>query len=349
MGMSDPAVQLVCAALVLLIPLGVRLVWRGGSRRSILVVLAIAACAAGASAVSDALTGRAGDIPALVLDAILAAVLAGIVAAFAGLRIGVVPGALFGLSWSLLVFLPVAAATLDSVPSVVQVVLGAIDYGGVLATHVAAGAALLTLAVLPARRVPETIPTFDISWLRCVLATSLLVVGATAWLVGAERTITEATGRTLANALVGMILAALTWVVVEKIALNRVSPIGLMAGAAVGWGAVGFGAPYLSPTALVAVAVIGTAAAVGAAARPLRRGANPAISASVAAIVAVTVGGVIFSLLADGFGLAETGTLTLTVAHIVAVIGVAVMGALGGALSWALARALTWWAIPDSN
>ena len=55
------------------------------------------------------------------------------------------------------------------------------------------------------------------------------------------------------------------------------------------------------------------------------------------------------SLLADGFGLAETGTLTLTIAQVGAVAIVGVLAAVGGALCWLLAWGVSWWAIPDSN
>lgn len=348
MSTSEPLLQLLCAVLVLLVPVGVQLGLPQSSRRRILTVAAVGLLTAAMSGIFAALGGGVPDTPSLILDAALTGAVASVVALVSALRLGTLPGAVFAVSWSMLVFAPVAAAVLDGVPSLLQVALGAVDYGGVLATHVAAGAALWVLTVLPTRT-PAPIDGGSTSWSRAVWGAGLLMVGASAWLLGTERVLTVASGRTLGNAVVGMLLAAVTWVVVEKIALDRVTPAGLVAGVMVGWAAIGGGAPYLSPVALVATAVIGTATAVGVAARPLARGADPIRALALAAVAAALVGGVMLSLLADSFGLAETGTLTLTVAQVGAVIIVGILAVAGGALCWLLAWGTSWWAIPDSN
>jgi ammonia channel protein AmtB len=339
--MSEPLLQLVCAALVLLIPVGIHLALPRSPRHRIVAVVAVGVLAAVVSIGVDVVTTSRADASALVLDASMAGGLASVMTLLAAQRLNTLGGATFALAWSVLVYQPVAAAVLDGVPSFTQVVLGAVDYGGVLASHVAAAAALLVLAVLPARGVSDLVTDTRASWPRAVLGAGLLVIGASAWLLAVERVLTEASGRTLANALTGMTLGALVWVLVEKIAIDRLTPSGLVGGVVVGWATLGAGAPYLSPIALGATVIIGTAAAVGAAARVLGRGTKPMLAGSIAILVGAFVGAVVTSLLADRFGLSETGTLTLSIGQIVAVIVVGLAGAAGGVLCWLLAGAMT--------
>ena len=71
-----------------------------------------------------------------------------------------------------------------------------------------------------------------------------------------------------------------------------------------------------------------------------RRAHVPVIAAAVAAVGAIgatATGGIIVALLADGFGLAATGTLVLAAAQLGAVLAVTVIAALGGLVCWALA------------
>lgn len=353
--MSDPVLQLACAALVLLLPLGVQQGLRPSAMPRILVMVAVGAVAAVASAVADASTGHGTDFAASALDASLAAALASTMALVVAQRMGTAGGAVFGLSWSIAVYQPVAAAALHGVPSLVQVAFGAIDYGGVLASHVAAGAALLTLSFLPVCRPRADTPAGAVStsvtttWRRGALGASLVIASGGAWLVGVERVLTVASGRTLANAVVGMALGALVWIIVEKIAVDRMPPDGLIAGSLVGWAAIGAGAPYLSPFALAAAVVGATVAGAGAVAKPRARGAGVLRWASTSILVAVAVGSVIMTLLADRFGLAEMATITFTVEQLTATVVVAVVAGVGGLACGLLAWGVSRWAIPDSN
>ncbi|MDO8337269.1 MAG: hypothetical protein Q7T15_03335, partial [Microcella sp.] len=69
-------------------------------------------------------------------------------------------------------------------------------------------------------------------------------------------------------------------------------------------------------------------------------GSAPRRSWAVGAIGATATGGVIVALLADGFGLAATGTLVLAAAQLGAVLAVTVLAALGGVVCWAIAWAV---------
>ncbi len=355
--MSDPILQLVCAALVLLVPVGVQQGLRPSSVPRILALAAVGLAAAVASLVADAVTGVAADLAASALDACFAGAVATTVALVVAQRLGTAGGVVFGLSWSIMVYQPIAAAVLDGVPSLVQVAFGAIDYGGVLASHVAAGAALLALSLLPVARrrdgahaAPTAVRVTErVTWGRGVVGASLIVVGGSAWLLGVERVLSVSSGRTLANALAGMVLGALIWIVVEKIAVDSASPDGLIAGSLLGWAAIGAGAPYLSPLALIAAVVVGTAAAVGAVAKARARGAGVLRWGSTSILVAVAVGSVVITLLADRFGLAEMATITFTVEQLTATAVVAVVAGAGGIVCGLLAWGVSRWAIPDSN
>jgi ammonia channel protein AmtB len=355
--MSDPILQLVCAALVLLVPVGVQQGLRPSSVPRILALAAVGLAAAVASLVADAVTGVASDLAASALDACFAGAVATTVALVVAQRLGTAGGVFFGLSWSIVVYQPIAAAVLDGVPSLVQVAFGAIDYGAVLASHVAAAAALLALSLLPVARrrdgahAAQTAVrvTERVTWGRGVVGASLIVVGGSAWLLGVERVLSVSSGRTLANALAGMVLGALIWIVVEKIAVDRASPDGLIAGSLLGWAAIGAGAPYLSPLALIAAVVVGTAAAVGAVAKARARGAGVLRWGSTSILVAVAVGSVVMTLLADRFGLAEMATITFTVEQLTATAVIAVVAGAGGIVCGLLAWGVSRWAIPDSN
>jgi hypothetical protein len=174
-----------------------------------------------------------------------------------------------------------------------------------------------------------------------VLAAALVIVGGTAWLVGVERVVDQATGRIVANALIGIAVAAIVWSLIEKIGWNRLTPAVLVAGAWGGWAAIGIGAPFLAPPALGAAAVLGGAVGSALSGAGVRDGdaVAPRRSWTVGVIGATAAGGTVVALLADGFGLAATGTLVLAASQLVAVMVVCLVAAVGGLACWAIARA----------
>lgn len=335
MGASDPLLQALSALLVLVVPAALLLVHPPSNARRILAVT-LAGLGAGAAALGGGvMRGGAVDVGAIVLDAALAAAITGAVAVLAATRLGALGGGVFAAAWGVIVLPPVFAAVVGTVPSLVQTVFGAVDYAGVLATHVAPAASLIALSLLPGRP-RETKPPPLIGTPRAIVATVLLTVGATAWMVGVERVVNAATGRTLGNAIVGILIGALVWVLVARIAGRPGGPRGLVAGAVLGWAAIGAGVAFLSPVGLVTAAVIGTASGAAvvvrapAAADPVRRGA-------IGAIVAASVGGIVLALLADGFGLAATGAVAPVVGQLGAVLAIALGSVASGLLCGALA------------
>lgn len=336
---SDPALQLVAAVLVLCAPVGVLLGTGRPERARWLTVLVAGAAGASASIIVDALAGPVADVPARILDAAIAAAVTATLATLAARRVGAVGGVAFASAWTVLVFQPVIAAVVGEFPPVLQSLIGAVDYAGVLATHVALAGGLLVVHLLPAARGAAVEPAAP-GWARSCLAGALVLAGATGWIVGVERVIDDAIGRLLANAIVGVALAAAVWMLVEKIGWNRVTPAGVVAAVWGGWAGIGIGAPFLAPPALGAAAVLGGAvgsALSGAGRRDSDREA-PRRSWTLGVIGSTAAGGVIVALLADGFGLAATGTLELAAAQLAAVLLATVLGALGGVVCWAVAR-----------
>ncbi|MBX9470898.1 hypothetical protein [Microcella sp.] len=326
---SDVPLQLIAALLVLLIPLGLLLIDRVSIRARAASASAAVVVGMVASWALNAVLSSPSDLPARVLDASFAGAIAGGVAILAA-RFGPVGAAVFASLWSVLVFQPVFAATVGSVPSLVQIVFGAVDFSAVLATHVAASASMIAASLLPGPRRRVVSDLAALSRPRGMVPAGLVAVGATAWMVGAERVLSVATGRTLANSIVGLVLGALMWWLIERIAGRPFSPSGLTTGVVIAWGAIGLGVPFLAPTALGATAVIATAAGVAIVVRA-PSGAIVERRVSIGIIVAVAVGGTVLALLADGFGMAATGSTALVAAQLGAVIAVAV-GAFGSGL-----------------
>ena len=336
MGASDPVLQLVCAVLVFATPVALLLVFPAPHRGLRVAVGAAFVVGAATSVAVDSLLSAPVDAAGSVLDAAFAGAIAGSVVVLASQRLGSLGGAVFAIAWSVIVYQPVFAALVGSVPSLVQTVFGAVDYAGVLATHVAAAASLIAVHSLP-------VPPRDYAYVavtgsirRAALAVGLLTVGASAWMVGVERVIDAATGRILGNAIVGVLLGAAVWVVIERIAGRPFLAGGMVAGAALGWAAIGLGAAFLSPMALGASAVIGVAGGAAVVVRA-RDGANLGRRGAIAVITATAIGGVVLALLADGFGLAATGSTALVVGQLGAVLAIGLGAAGSGLLCWALA------------
>lgn len=336
MGASDPILQIVCAVLVMAIPGGLLTVFPPPHARRVGAITLVGVVGAGASLAIDAFASTPVDASGRLLDAAFAGAIAASMAVVAARRLGTIGGAVFGAVWSIIVFQPVFAALVGSVPSLVQTVFGAIDYAGVLVTHVAAAASLIVLHALPVPPREQAPPRAPATLTRSLIATILMTVGASAWMLGVERVVNDASGRILGNAIIGLLLGAVVWATIERIAGRPFVPGGLVAGAVLGWASVGLGVAFLSPMALAASVVIGTA---GGAAVVVRAGPDADLGRrrAIAVIVAVAIGGIVLALLADGFGMAATGTTALVAGQLGAVIAIGLGAAGSGLICWAFA------------
>lgn len=343
MAVSDAALQWFAAVVVVLVPAGLLLVSARRGRGVTIGALSAGLVAAGASLTVSSVVSSTPDLPARVLDAAFAAAVAASLAVLTVGRLGAVGAAVFAGSWSLLVFQPVFVATMNSLPSLVQTVFGAVDYAAVHASHVAAAASVIALTMLP-RPALESAATPEAGRGRALIAAVLVAVGAMGWMLGVERVVSAATGRIALNAIVGLALGAVVWMLTTRIAGRPFDAQGVVWGVVAAWGAIGLGLAFLSPMALASTTVVATAAGAAVVARA-RDAADESRRVSVAVIVAVAGGGVVLALLADGFSLAATGSIALVLgqwgAVLVIGIGAFVLGLLCGGFALLAAKAST--------
>ncbi|UYN84171.1 MAG: hypothetical protein KIT89_02875 [Microcella sp.] len=343
MAVSDAALQWLATVLVVLVPVGLLLASARRGRGLIIGVLSTGLVAAVASLTVSSLVSSTADLPARVLDAAFAAAVAASLVVLTARRLGSVGAAVFAGSWSLLVFQPVFVATMGSLPSLVQTVFGAVDYAAVHASHVAAATSVIALTMLP-RPALENDLTPETGRGRSLIAAAFVAVGAMGWMLGVERIVSDATGRIALNALVGLALGAAVWVLTTRIAGRPFDARGVVWGVVTAWGAIGLGLAFLSPMALASTTVFAAAAAAAVVARG-RAGADRGRRAAVAVIVAVSVGGVVLALLADGFGMAATGSTALVLGQLgaVLVIGIAafMLGLLCGGMALVVVKGST--------
>ncbi len=354
MATADPMLQVVCAALVLVLPVAALAIAARLHPRRVGAAAAAGAVAATAVLTMDVLLALRADLTPALLDAAAAAAVSTIVALLAAQRLGILRATVLAALWGAAVLPLVLLATVGSVPSAVQRALGAVDAGGALATHAAGAAALVVVTVLPrsfsagrSSAVGSDSPTARTPTAsaqaaprgqsgRTAVAVVLLGLAAVAWMVGVDRVVSEASGRLAANAAVGILIGALMWLTVARLSGRRLPAGGALLGAALGWAAVGSGGAFLGPVALGSAAVLGSAAGAMVALRlpptavPLRR---PAVGV----LITVAVGGVITSLLADGFSLAATGATIGSLTQTIAVLIVALLSGLAAAVAGAAA------------
>lgn len=349
---SDPLLQLIAAGLVLvLLPSAVILI-RPVPRDRLIGALVVAAVAGGAVLGWDAALTLRADPPAALLDAAAAAAVTAVVTMLSTPRRGSASAAVPALFvavqagvWGALVLGLVLAATVGAVPSLLQRALGAVDATGVLALFTAPAAALLVFSLLPAPTRPvarqDGSPgtpdrSASRSGVRPALAVVMLMVAAAAWMVGVERVLSEATGRLAVNAVAGMLLGVLSWLVVSSIVGRSRPRGGVVVGAVLGWAAVGAGGAFLAPLALSAAAVAGAAAGAAIALRA-PAGSSRRRRALVAVIVSTSIGGLIATVLADGFGLAASGATLGLLTQLVAVAVVVLISGLAALAAWSVA------------
>lgn len=345
MAIADPMLQLVAAALVLVLPVAALAIALRLHPRAVAAAAVAGTVAAIAVLAVDALLVMRVDRSPAVLDAAAAAAVTTIVALLAAQRVGILRATVLAALWGAAVLPLVLLATVGSVPSALQRALGAVDAGGALATHAAGAAAVLVVTLLPRAfsagrptagdpvSTEPPAPTASRGQsTRTAIAVVLLGMAAVAWMVGVDRVVSEASGRLAVNAAAGILIGAAMWLIVARLSGRRLPAGGGLLGAALGWAAVGSGGAFLGPVALGSAAVLGSAAGAMVSLRlpptavPLRR---PAVGV----LITVTVGGVITSLLADGFGLAATGATIGSLTQTVAVLIVALLSGLAAAVA----------------
>jgi ammonia channel protein AmtB len=250
---------------------------------------------------------------------------------------GVVASIVFGLVWSILVFVPTAFALFAPYAANLPLGLQPVDHGGSLVINVAPGAA--ALAVLAAggaraRAVSVHLPT-------ATIAMVTLCVGWLAWLVSAELAIDEVLLPILINGLVGTSGGVVGWLVVQRIRHQSTTLSAVAAGLISGLVAVTAGAPLFTPVSAFAAGVLaGGAACIFTL---LRVGSTRRQQWFVVGshLIAGALGIVVLGMLANDSGFLFTGSIALILNQVVAAGFVTVYSAVVSVLLWLPLRRLS--------
>ncbi|MBG6054297.1 ammonia channel protein AmtB [Salinibacterium sp. CAN_S4] len=249
---------------------------------------------------------------------------------------GVVVTLVFGLLWSLLVYVPTAIRTFSSfVPSWSLGILP-IDHGGSLPVNVAAGAAALGVLLCGGSRVK----TATISRTTGLLGVIGLCSGWIVWLAGAEFAVDEVSPSILGNGVVGAVGGMVGWLVVQRIRHRSVTLNSVAAGLICGLVAVTAGAPLFTPVSAAASGILaGAAACVFTLARvgKSRRQQWYVVGTH---LIAGAVGVVLLGLLATNMGFVFTGSVALIQDQVVGTLIVAAYSTAVSVGLWLALRSL---------
>ena len=247
---------------------------------------------------------------------------------------GVAVTLLFGVLWSLLVYVPTAARTFAPSGAAGALTINPVDHGGSLAVNVAAGAAALGVLLCGGPR----LRTATISRTTGLLGVIGLCSGWLLWLAGAEFAVDDASAAILANGVVGAAGGVVGWLVSQRIRHRSVTLNSVAAGLISGLVAVTAGAPLFTPVSAAAAGVLaGGAACIFTLSRvgSTRRQQWFVVGSH---LVAGAMGTVLLGLLATNMGFLFTGSVTLIVDQILGTIIVTGYSAVVSVLLWLILR-----------
>jgi Amt family ammonium transporter len=245
---------------------------------------------------------------------------------------------LFAVSWTAAVFVPVAIVIHGSNALPVMGMFS-LDHGGAIAGLLAPGAAIAAILLStrhstelrPATRTPASI----------LLISLVLFASWTAWLVGMELAIDEATPRILLNAACAGIFGVIGWLIVQRIHHDRATIAAASAGLVSGLSSVTAGVSFLDP---IWASVTGIVAAIFAATfvhRRIRLSGRASWFLVGVHLLAPLIGLVLLGMFAKGAGMLFTGQLGFLVTEVTVAVAVIAYSALVSAVLWGLIR-LAW-------
>ena len=243
---------------------------------------------------------------------------------------GVVVTLLFGVVWSLLVYVPTAASTFAPSSTGWPLDINPVDHGGSLAVNVATGAAAVGVLLCGGPR----LRTATISRTAGLVGVVGLCSGWLLWLAAAESAVDDASAAILANGAIGGAGGVVGWLVSQRIMHRSVTLNSVAAGLVSGLVAVTAGAPLFTPVSAAATGVLaGGAACIFTLSRvgTTRRQQWFVVGVH---LVAGAMGSVLLGLLATNMGFLFTGSVTLIVDQILGTIIVAGYSAVISVLLW---------------
>lgn len=243
---------------------------------------------------------------------------------------GLVVVLVFGLVWSVTVFVPSA---LLSFADLGPLGFEPVDHGGSLAANVAAGGAALGVLLAGGVRSPRLRPgTLPLPL--GIAAALLLSAGWLAWLAGAELAVDDVTPSILVNGFSGAIGGMAGWLAVQRIMHLRTTISGVAAGLMSGLFSVAAGAPLFTPVSAAAAGVLAGAAACYFTLRRVGSSRRQQWFIVGSHLVAGGVGVVLLGLLATDMGFLFTGQIGFIVEQIGSTLAVALYSTAVSFLLW---------------
>lgn len=326
------SVVAILVALVSLATLDARMLPAAPWGRSVTVSML---CAAGGSLawllVAALLpSGSAGSLywPTAVLAG-LAAYLATV--AVRAYRAGVASALLFASLWSVLVFVPSAAWSLNLLPFTP---FGAhpVDHGASLAVNVASGAAVCVVLLLGGERSRTAVITTRTG----VIATIGFGVGWLGWLAGAESALDAVTVDILINGVTGAAGGIAGWLIVQRIRHQTTTLNAVAAGLVSGLVSITAGAPLFTPVSAAATGIIAGGLACLFTLVRVGRSRRQQWFVAGSHLIAGVVGMVLLGVLATGSGFLFTGSTAFVTDQLAAVAVTAGYSAAISAGLWVL-------------
>lgn len=246
------------------------------------------------------------------------------------------PVVAFCVAWCALVFVPVATVVLFPMSVGLSAAGSALDLGGVLPIHVAAGAS--ALAVLTVLRRRPLISSAGARTSRLVLAGALLWSLWALALVSLELAFDTITPIILTNVVIAPAASVLSWLVVERVRRHRNTLTSAGAGLVCGLVAVSAGSGLLEPVWAVLTGVI--AGLVSASV--VLRNPGSARSAFVGLhLIPAALGLILLGLFSTGSGFIYTGQPTVVIAQLTITVAVVLWSAALSAGLWYVGLAVT--------
>lgn len=250
---------------------------------------------------------------------------------------GIAPSIVFGLAWSLVVFVPVAILVFAPYAATWPLGIEPVDHGGSLVVNIAPGAA--ALAVLAAGGGRLRTATIRVTTATAAMLT--LSIGWLAWLVSAEFAIDEVIVVILVNGLVGSSAGVVGWIVVQRIRHQSTTLNAVAGGLISGLVAVTAGAPLFTPVSAFAAGVFAGAIACIFTLSRVAASRRPQWFVVSSHLIAGGVGIVVLGLLANDSGFVFTGSIALILNQVVATALVAFYSAVVSVLLWLPLRRLS--------
>lgn len=298
---------------------------------------------AGAAAALALIADPSGDALRAALAALTAASAGAIVGGVAAVRLPHRGAAVLAAIVPALLLGPLASLQVAAVPPALELTVGTLDIGGTIARAGGPAAVVLGLLIVVRGRA-DGAAVARVGRGRAGGAAVLAALAIVAGSLSTEGAAQEATGSILVHLAIGAVIGAVSWMLVVRIAGRLIVALDPAVGALAGAGAVALGAALLSPVTATAVAAI-----TGFTGGAFRGSRQPLRGAAAGVLGALAAGGIVLGLLADGVGLAATGSLTQAGAQLVGVVVVAVLGVAGGAAAGGLGRLVGFRKLPEND